>query len=302
MSHPKIETQDICPLCENGVSSLDELFKQESALGRLMDASPVRVAATYKKKREVPKADGKGTTTIYEYSERQVANRAKEKADRLESLRKKLPDLRKKVLKDLDSEDQQDKMTALAVALIDETYERVGNSESAKERDHYGVTTWEVSHVKIKGGTATITYTGKSGVDHVKKVTDKKVVSCLKDAIKGKKPGDKILCSDDCTVDASHVNAYLKPYGISAKDIRGLHANREVMERLKEVRKKGPSELPKARKERDKVLKAEFLEALEGAAEAVGHEPSTLRSQYLVPGMEDAYMHDGSILDKLNGG
>jgi DNA topoisomerase-1 len=168
------------------------------------------------------------------------------------------------------------------------------------------VTTWEVGHVSINGGTATIKYTGKSGVDHEKKITDKKVVSCLKDAIKDKKKGDLILSSknDDaeCTISASHVNEYLKPFEITAKDIRGLHANEEVRERLKEVRKKGPKELPKARKEKDKILKAEFLEALEGAAEAVGHEPATLRSQYLVPGMEDAYMHDGTILDKLNGG
>ena len=43
----------------------------------------VRVAAKYQKKREVPRTDGKGTTTIYEYSERQIANRHKEKAQRI---------------------------------------------------------------------------------------------------------------------------------------------------------------------------------------------------------------------------
>lgn len=300
-SPTKTQTHGLCVLCKNGVTSVEELFQLESALGRLMEASPVRVASTYKKKREVPSADGKGTTTIYEYSERQIANRHKEKADRIEALRKKIPDLRKKVIKDLESDDVQTRMTALAIALIDETYERVGNSTSAKENKHYGVTTWEVSHVKISGGTATIKYTGKSGVDHEKKITDKKVVSCLKKAIEGKKDTDKILCGDECTVDASHVNEYLKPYDITAKDLRGLHANREVQERLEAVRKKGPS-LPKDKKEKEKLLKEEFLEALEGAAEAVGHEAATLRSQYLVPGLEENYLTDGSVLKKLNDG
>jgi hypothetical protein len=100
-------------------------------------------------------------------------------------------------------------------------------------------------------------------------------------------------------VDAKVVNAYLKDFDITAKDIRGLHANREVQERLQAIRSKGP-ELPRERKDRDKILKAEFKKAVEGAAEAVGHEASTLRSQYLVPALEEAYLKDGSVIKKLN--
>lgn len=262
--------------------------------------SSIRVAAKYKNKKEVPKADGSGTTTVYEYSPRQVAQRHKQKAVRIESLRKKMGDLRKKAQGDLTASDPETRLTALAVCLMDETYERVGNDQSAKD-GHYGVTNWTADHITLGDKAATIKYTGKSGVKHEKKVTDARVLTALRKAMAGKGKGDKVLCDgDDCSILAKDVNAYLKPYKITAKDIRGLHANEEMKRHLAEQRKAGPSDLPRSRKEKDKTLKAEFQAALDLAAAAVGHESSTLRSQYLVPNMEDAYVHDGTVIDRLD--
>jgi hypothetical protein len=81
--------------------------------------------------------------------------------------------------------------------------------------------------------------------------------------------------------------------------LRGLHANDEVRKALKEIRSDGP-ELPRDRKEKDKILKDEFKKAIEQAAEAVGHEASTLRSQYLAPVIEKSYLHDGTVPDRLD--
>ena len=261
--------------------------------------SPVRVAAKYQKKKKVKSQDG-GETTIYEYGPRQVANRHKEKAERIQKFMPKLPDLRAAYAKALKDKDPMKRLVALAVGLIDHTYERVGNVDSAEDNGHYGVTVWEVRHVKFKGGKAEISYTGKSGVKHSKTVDDAKLVSALKEAVKGKKPEDRILCEgDECVVNASDVNDYLEPYGITAKDLRGLHANDEVRKALKEIRSDGP-ELPRDRKEKDKILKDEFKKAIEQAAEAVGHEASTLRSQYLAPVIEKSYLHDGTVPDRLD--
>ncbi len=261
--------------------------------------SSVRVAAKFKKKREVPRSDGKGTTTIYEYSDRQIANRHKEKAKRIESLRQKMSDLRATARKDLDSEDPKTRLTALAVCLMDETYERVGNSGSA-ENGHFGVTTWKVEHVKVSPKKAVITYVGKSGVEQEKEITQPKVLAALKKALEGKKGSDNVFCEgEDCTVAAKDVNEYLRSYDVTAKDIRGLHANEEMKRNLKKVRSEGGT-LPKDKKEREKALKEEFKKALGLSAEAVGHEPATLRGQYLVPGMEEEYLMGGKVLDKLD--
>lgn len=249
-------------------------------------AMAARLAAKYKRKKQVPSEDG-GKTTVYEYSEKQVQHRNREKAKRIEKLRQSIADLRKQYKKDLGS-----KPEALVVALMDVTYERVGNEESASA-GHYGVTGWKVKHVSFSGGKATIKYVGKSGVKHTKVVEDAAVVSALKKAVKGKGPDDVV-----CEAEAEDANAYLKPFNVSAKDLRGLHANQEMLDRLKTIRSKG-GELPSDPKKRKEKLKAEFDKALDEAAGAVGHESATLRSQYLVPGLEGDYLSDGTIQTKL---
>ena len=261
--------------------------------GCLARASVRTAAAKYKEKKQVPKADGSGKTTVYVYSERQVANRHREKAERLEDFKPALTKLRAQVKKDLDSDDVKKNLVALAVGLIDATYERVGNEDSAGN-GHYGVTGWLRKHVTFKGKRAVIRYVGKSGVKHEKSVDDESLVGALKKCCGDKDGAEPVLSLGEHTVTSDEVNKYLKPYDITAKDLRGLHANREMQERLRAVRSKGPK-LPRLRKERDTILKDEFKQALEGAAEAVGHEPATLRKQYLVPGIEEAFMKDGAV-------
>jgi DNA topoisomerase-1 len=236
--------------------------------------------------------------TVYEYSDRQVANREKKKAERIEKLRKNIGKLRTKVKRDLHSQDPEKTLVALAVALMDHTYERVGNDESAKD-GHVGVTGWCKKHVSIGPKSAVIKYVGKSGVKHEKKITDPAIRSALKDAYEAVEgDDDTILSWDGGRVTAAKVNEYLGKFDITAKDIRGFHANREMIDRLRAARKSG-GKLPEDKKKRAKVLKDEFLAALDEAAEAVGHEPSTLRSQYLVPTLEDSYLEEGTVSDNL---
>ena len=59
------------------------------------------LSAKYKEKKKVPSKDG-GGTTVYIYSDRQVSNRNRDKAERVEGLRKGITDLRAKVKKDLE--------------------------------------------------------------------------------------------------------------------------------------------------------------------------------------------------------
>ncbi len=259
----------------------------KTILPSLKVAMDVVAKGRYKSKKTVKTKDG-DDMVVYEYGPRQVANRNREKAERVENLRKQITKLRAKVKRDLASSDEQERAVALAVALMDETYERVGNDASAKD-GHFGVTTWQVKHVKFKGKKATFSYVGKSGVDHVKEVDDAAIVKALRAACDGKSKSDCVI-----DVGATEVNEYLKPFDITAKDLRGFHANREMKERLKAIRSKGPK-LPEDRKERDELLKEEFKEALAETAEAVGHTESTLRSQYLVPGLEDDFMKDGTV-------
>lgn len=257
----------------------------------ILDGTSLRVAARYQEKKKLESGN-----TIYVYSPRQVSLRNNQKADRIERFKSSLGKLRSKVEKDLHSKDTKTKLTALVVALIDHTYERVGNDESAEERGHFGVTGWQKQHVSMGKGKATIKYVGKSGVKHEKVVDDAKILPALKAAYDSVEEATGGLFEG---VGSKEVNEYLSSFDITAKDLRGLHANREMQERLRAIRSKGPR-LPSDRKGKDEILKKEFKKALEGAAEAVGHEASTLKSQYLVPGLEEEFMRNGTVIDKLN--
>lgn len=275
-------------------TEFEELMQQE--IGPALEDSVTMLVAKYKAKHE-----DKDGNVHYEYSEKQVQHRDREKAKRIEGLKKAMPKLRTKVKRDLKSSDPKTKLTALAVALMDETYERVGNDESADE-GHFGVTGWQAGHVSFGGSTATIKYTGKSGVKHEKSVSTPALVSALREAVADKGKTTKILdyeCEDgEACVSPDDVNEYLSEFGITAKDIRGYHANDEMMERLRAIRDKGPT-LPRGRKEKDEILKKEFEKALAETAEAVGHEPATLKSNYLVPGVHDSFMHDGTVMESF---
>ena len=251
-----------------------------------------RVAAKYKRKKTIKTQQGK-EMTVYEYSDRQIANRNKAKAKKIEGLKKHIGDLRAKVKSDLKSDDPDKMLTALAVALMDETFERVGNDESAKD-GHFGVTGWQRKHISF-GKKTTITYVGKSGVKHKKEITDAGLKKALRDAYEAVEGDDtEILSWEGGRVTAEKVNAYLKDFGVTAKDIRGFHANDTMQAALKAVRK-GGGKLPEDKKKREKQLKEEFKKALEETAEAVGHEAATLRSQYLVPGLEEDFVDNGEV-------
>jgi hypothetical protein len=265
-----------------------------------MTPDPVRVAARYKSKKKIETQDG-DEATVYEYSERQIANRNRDKAEKVEHLRKNISDLRARVKDDLKDSDPMTRMTALAVSLLDETCERVGNEGSADD-GHYGVTGWEAGHVSFGKGKATIKYVGKSGVDHTKTVDDGPTVTALKELCEGRGKDEAIFDTDDAKVSADDVNDYLSEFDVTAKDIRGYRANDEMCKALRAERAKGPKDLPRARKEKDEILGEEFKRALETVAEIVGHTESILRSSYLVPGLEDAYTHDGTVLKSLKVG
>jgi DNA topoisomerase I len=252
-----------------------------------------RVVAKYKGKKKTELGN-----TVYLYSERQIANRNKRKAKQIEKLRKSIHELRSTVKKDLKSSDPEKLLTALVVSLIDHTYERVGNDESAKD-GHFGVTGWKRKHVSFGSKGAVIKYVGKSGVKHEKKISDAAIKQALRDAYEAvEEDNDELFAWDGGRVTAEKVNSYLKQFDITAKDLRGFHANREMQERLKRIRGKG-KELPEEKKAKEKLLKTEFNKALEETAEAVGHEASTLRSQYLVPGLEESFLKDGSVISKF---
>jgi hypothetical protein len=211
--------------------------------------------------------------------------RSTKKVNAVKTLAENITSLRHNVTRDLKSDDERVRMTALAIALMDRTAERVGNEESAKN-GHVGVTGFKRKHLSVDGNKITLNYIGKSGVQHEKSFSDKKLAEIIKSRLEKCTPNDFLLqCDDGYKVKSDRVNRYLEDYGVTAKDIRGYSANRLMIEALK--RQKRPDE----ESERKKI----FMEALRRVAEQVGHGPQMLRNSYLIPSLEPAWVREGKI-------
>jgi len=214
---------------------------------------------------------------------KEEAVRRQKKTKSVRSLAQQIGTLRGRVRRDLRSKDEKIRLTALAVALMDKTAERVGNNASAKD-GHFGVTGWTKKHITISGNKVTLKYVGKSGVKQDKSFTDKTLASMMKACLKGKKA--TLLTMDDGTeIRSAQVNKYLKDFGITAKDIRGYRANDLLVKILKATK------APSTPEERKKTLK----EAMKQVAEAVGHQQATLKKHYILPGVEESYISSGSV-------
>jgi DNA topoisomerase-1 len=212
--------------------------------------------------------------------------RRKKKTESVRKLAQQISTLRRKLSKDMKSKDEKTRLTALAVAIIDKTAERVGNAASAKE-GHVGVTGFKNNQMTISGNTINFKYTGKSGVSQDKTFTDGLIAKLLKECqgnCKGKN-SPVLVTSDGLQVNAAKVNRYLKEFGVTAKDIRGYASNTLVYNMLKNS--KTPSDPDERKKQFKGILKA--------VAEKVGHQQATLKQHYLLPGVEEAYIKNGTV-------
>lgn len=242
----------------------------------------------YKEKKKIK------DTVVYQYSPHQISRRNTRKKKKVQLLERKISKLRTKLCRDLKLKDEKKRLTALAISLIDKTYERVGNEQSAED-GHFGVTGWKRKHVRFGKGKAIISYVGKSGVKHRKEVDAPHIIKELKRICKNKSSEDCLFQNEEVKVTARDVNAYLQEFDVTAKDLRGYHANQELMQELKNSKPKLPEKL----KDKKVVWKEEFDKALELAAKAVGHKPATLKNQYLIPELVDKYLSKGEVPDSV---
>lgn len=194
-----------------------------------------------------------------------------------------------KVAKDLNSEDEKEFLTALVVAMMLQTSERVGNEESEKN-GHCGVTGLNKSNITIIGNKVLLDYVGKSGVAHEKSFTDNRIAKALKKAVK-KSPSKFVFeTSDGFRIKCDKVNRYLEKFSVTAKNIRGFNANNGIIKKLQY------GGIPEDPKQRKKILNS----AIKKTAGEVGHGASTLKKHYMIPELPDEYITHGRIIDMKN--
>ena len=125
-----------------------------------------------------------------------------------------LPGIRRKILKDLQGNEwTREKVLALIIGILDETYIRIGNKQYLDINKTHGLTTLRRKHLKIKSNQAVLKYKGKHNKEHVVAITNKKFIQLVKECselagyeiFRYKSKNGKMV-----TVSSSDVNEYLQ--------------------------------------------------------------------------------------------
>lgn len=217
------------------------------------------------------------------------------KYDRMSAFGKALPEIRRRVTRDLALPGlPREKVLATIVRLLETTLIRIGNDEYARNNHSYGLTTMRNKHAKVRADKISFTFRGKSGKQHVIDVRDRKLASIVKRC--RDLPGYELFGYLDDTgkavdVTSGDVNAYLHEIGgedFTAKDFRTWAGTVLAARALQEFEKF----------DSEAEAKRNVLRAIESVAQMLGNTPAICRKCYVHPIVVDTYL-DGSLVKRL---
>lgn len=284
-------------------------FRYENARGEPIRSSPhierieslrippawtdVRISPGFRSDLQATGFDAAGRKQ-YLYHPEYAARQAERKFARLGAFASSLPRMRKLTSAHLGEgvDPEERRVMATLVRLINEAYFRVGTEEYAKKHRTYGITTLRKSHVRLRAGAVTFTYTGKKGVRQSHVVTDEQLYGILEALMRLR--GSRVFQYFDengelRAANGHELNAYIRRVmapGISAKDFRTWAGTLLAAETLADA---GPA--PNERRAKKNVT-----EAVKRVAEKLGNTPAVARSAYISPIVFERYM-EGKTLE-----
>jgi DNA topoisomerase-1 len=251
----------------------------------------VKIAASHNARIQATGVDKAGRLQ-YIYHPKFRAKQEREKFERILRFARALPKMRRVTREHLALPGlPREKVLACVVQLMDKAYFRVGNEIYAKENQSYGLTTLRSKHTTVRGDTIVFDFIGKSGQEHLKKVTDKKlakIVKALDDL-----PGYEIFKYIDedgqlRDIHSDDVNAYIKEVmgeEFSAKDFRTWGGTLlATMELSQTERSHHITERKKA-----------VTECVKKVAQKLGNTPAIARASYIDPRIIKAYVDTNDL-------
>jgi DNA topoisomerase-1 len=186
------------------------------------------------------------------------------------------------------------KVLAAVVRLLETTLIRVGNDEYARTNGSFGLTTMRDRHAHIQGATVEFRFRGKSGIQHVVSIDDRRLAQVVRRC--QELPGQELLqyVGNDGEVHdigSEDVNDYLREIAgeaFTAKDFRTWAGTVLAMIALQEFEAF----------DSQAQAKKNVVRAIESVSRRLGNTPSICRKCYIHPGILDAYL-EGSMLESL---
>ena len=221
------------------------------------------------------------------------------KFSRLRTFGEKLGPLRQQLSKDLRRAAlDREKVVALVLTLMDQSFIRVGNKEYAKKngksKPSYGLSTLQDKHVAIEGADVNFSFLGKKGVLHNVTLHDAKLARLVR---KCKEiPGQHLFqfyAADGQrhALESGDVNDYLHRHTglqLSAKDFRTWGGTVRMVSCLESILNDEPELAP------EKVIKR----AVKEVAVGLGNTPAVCSKYYIHPQVVELFK-SGQLIDCL---
>ena len=227
----------------------------------------------------------------YRYHDRWRELRDENKFDRLAAFAKALPNIRRRIAKDLKLPGlPRRKVLATVVRLLERTFIRIGNEEYARENKSFGLTTMQDRHVTVKGDRLRFRFRGKSGRAHEVDMTDRRIAKIVSKC-QGLPGQDLFQYIDDGEVRdvaSQDVNDYLREItneNFTAKDFRTWAGTV-----LAAIALNAQGEF-----ETKKQAKANVKTAVCAVAQLLGNTPAICRKCYVHPAIVEAYLSGRQI-------
>jgi DNA topoisomerase-1 len=210
------------------------------------------------------------------------------KFDRMLPFGLSLPRLRKQIESDLNQRGlPRSRVTALALAVLDQSLIRVGNDRYTRQNGSFGLTTITNKHADVNGHKVHFKFIAKGGAKSEVALRDRRLAGLVAEC--QDLGGQRLFTYQDTegTVEgirSNDVNEYLRTtcgLDATAKDFRTWGASALLTDRLGRI---GPSDQPER----------EILQAIDEVAETLGNTRAVCRASYVHPAIAEAFT-DGTL-------
>ena len=231
----------------------------------------------------------------YRYHTQFRAERDEAKYSRILNFARILPDLRRRIDKDMAKPGLGfDKVAATVVHLLETTMIRVGNAQYAKENKTYGLSTLRNRHAKIEGSSLKFAFKGKSGKQWLIAIKDRRAAKIVRAC--QELPGQHLFQYLDeegerRSITSRDINEYLRAAtgkSITAKDFRTWAGTVLCATVLAEIQADTTI----------RAVKRDVAQAVKQVAAKLGNTPAICRACYIHPEVVLAF-GDGHLARKM---
>ncbi len=252
----------------------------------------VWISPTVRAKLQATGVDAAGRTQ-YLYHPDYRARQEQAKYAKLIRFAESLPKLREVMAEHMALDGlQPERVSALAVRLINLGWFRVGTDRYAKTSRTFGITTLNKSHVTVRGSRISFKYRGKHSIIVRSAIVDPELALAMKELLA--LPGRRLLQFETeagrSNLDSRRLNEYIREHmnaEFTAKDFRTWGGTLTAAVHLAEHE---PPSSPTDAKRR-------VADVMRRVAAKLGNTPAVARSSYVSPAVVEQYLDGRTIED-----